>query len=50
MALLLLFGWVVFTTFPLFQAFAQTVWASSGNELVFYVRLYLSPSSLMLIG
>ena len=29
MGLLLLFGWVVFTTFPLFQAFAQTVWASS---------------------
>ena len=41
MGLLLLFGWVVFTTFPLFQAFTQIVWASSGNELVFNVRLYL---------
>ena len=31
MGLLFLFGWVVFTTFPLFQAFAQIVWASSGT-------------------
>ena len=39
--LLLLFRWVVFMTFPLFQAIAQIVWASSGNDLVFNVRLYL---------
>ena len=41
MGMLLLFGWVVFTTLPLFQAFTQIVWASSGNDLVFNIRLYL---------
>ena len=54
LGLLLLFGWVVFTTLPLFQAFAQIVWASSGNDLFFYCSLlfivFVPPSSSMLIG